>query len=171
MDPSPSRRNTWEGSTSSRPRTWMPRSSGHRRPPKRSASPSRFARSGRCATPRGRRDDGSPSADPTAIGRIFREESGRAVATLIRIFGDIDVAEDAVQEAFVVAVRKWPIDGLPPNPGGWITTTARNRAIHRLRRVSPGRDLLDEVAVLPLDDNIPNTTEQVAHVEGDRLRI
>jgi RNA polymerase sigma-70 factor, ECF subfamily len=58
------------------------------------------------------------------------------VAALIRAFGDIDVAEDAVQDAFAVALRKWPGDGLPPNPGGWITTTARNRAIDRLRRES-----------------------------------
>jgi RNA polymerase sigma-70 factor (ECF subfamily) len=69
------------------------------------------------------------------------------VAALIRVFGDIDVAEDAVQEAFAVALGKWPGDGLPPNPGGWITTTARNRAIDRLRRESRGRDC-SAVAVL-----------------------
>ena len=93
------------------------------------------------------------------------------MATLIRIFGDIDVAEDGVQEAFTVALRKWPSDGLPPNPGGWITTTARNRAIDRLRRESRGRDLLDEVAVLPLDNDVPGTAQEVAHVEDDRLRL
>jgi RNA polymerase sigma-70 factor, ECF subfamily len=71
------------------------------------------------------------------------------VAALIRAFGDIDVAEDAVQEAFAIALRKWPADGhLPPNPGGWITMTARNRAIDRLRRESRGKDLLDEAALL-----------------------
>jgi predicted RNA polymerase sigma factor len=64
-----------------------------------------------------------PSVDDPLIGRIFRGESGRSVATLIRIFGDIDLAEDAVQEAFALALRKWPVEGLPPNPGGWITTT------------------------------------------------
>ena len=64
--------------------------------------------------------DAAPKLDEAEIGRIFREDSGRSVATLIRIFGDIDVAEDAVQEAFAVALRKWPRDGLPPNPGGWI---------------------------------------------------
>ncbi|HEV8683297.1 MAG TPA: RNA polymerase sigma factor, partial [Actinomycetota bacterium] len=69
--------------------------------------------------------DTAPTLDPAEVGRIFREESGRSVATLIRVFGDIDVAEDAVQEAFAVALRTWPGDGLPPNPGGWITTTAR----------------------------------------------
>src|SRR4029453_18670186 len=68
------------------------------------------------------------------IARVFREESGRAVATMVRFFGDIDVAEEAVQDAFTVAVGRWPEEGLPPNPGGWITTTAKNRAIDRLRR-------------------------------------
>ena len=82
------------------------------------------------------------------VGRVFREESGRSLATLIRIFGQIDLAEDAVQEAFALAVHKWPQDGLPPNPGGWITTTARNRATDRLRREARGRALLREVAML-----------------------
>ena len=72
--------------------------------------------------------------DQAEVARIFREESGRSVATLIRVVGDIDLAEDAVQEAFAIALRRWPADGLPPNPGGWITTTARNRALDRLRR-------------------------------------
>ncbi|MDP9299519.1 MAG: sigma-70 family RNA polymerase sigma factor, partial [Actinomycetota bacterium] len=93
------------------------------------------------------------------------------MATLIRFFGDIDVAEDAVQEAFAVALRKWPIDGLPPNPGGWITTTARRAAIDRLRRESRGRDLLDEVAVLSPDIGDPSVPREVAHVEDDRLRL
>ena len=113
---------------------------------------------------------GSPAVDAAAISRIFREESGRSVATLIRTFGDIDVAEDAVQDAFAIALRKWPIDGLPPNPGGWITTTARNRAIDRLRQESRGRDLLHEVAVLPFDNDAPGTAQEV-HVEDDRLRL
>ena len=82
------------------------------------------------------------------IAAIFRAESGRSVATLVRLFGSIDIAEEAVQDAFAVAIERWPSDGLPPNPGAWITTTARNRAIDRLRRESRGRDLLVEVAVL-----------------------
>ncbi|MDG4792759.1 RNA polymerase sigma factor [Micromonospora sp. WMMD1082] len=73
-------------------------------------------------------------ADVTEVERVFRAEYGRAVAVLIRVFGDIDVAEDAVQEAFVTAIRRWPVDGAPPSPAGWIITTARNRAIDRLRR-------------------------------------
>ena len=68
------------------------------------------------------------------IERVFREEYGRAVAVLTRVFGDIDTAEDAVQDAFARAVARWPVDGLPPSPAGWIITTARNRAIDRLRR-------------------------------------
>jgi RNA polymerase sigma-70 factor, ECF subfamily len=92
------------------------------------------------------------------------------VAALIRFFGDIDVAEDAVQEAFAVALRKWPGDGLPPNPGGWITTTARNRAIDRLRRESRGRELLGEVALLsPGDDSA--MPEEGGPVQDDRLRL
>jgi RNA polymerase sigma-70 factor, ECF subfamily len=79
------------------------------------------------------------AADPSAtahevVDRLFREESGRAVATLIRVLGDFDLAEEAVQEAFVTALETWPERGLPANPGAWITTTARNRAIDRIRR-------------------------------------
>ena len=91
--------------------------------------------------------EAAPELDEAEVGRIFREESGRSVAALIGIFGDIDLAEDAVQEAFAVALGRWPRDGVPPNPGGWITTTARNHAIDRLRRESRGRELLSEVAV------------------------
>jgi RNA polymerase sigma-70 factor (ECF subfamily) len=92
------------------------------------------------------------------------------VAALIRVFGDFDVAEDAVQEAFAVALRKWPGDGLPPNPGGWITTTARNRAIDRLRRESRGRELLGEVAVLS-GGNDSGMPEEGGPVQDDRLRL
>jgi RNA polymerase sigma-70 factor (ECF subfamily) len=114
---------------------------------------------------------GPPAIDVAAIGRVFREESGRCVATLIRILGDIDVAEDAVQDAFAVALRKWPIDGLPPNPGGWITTTARRCAIDRLRRASRGRALLDDVAVLSSGAEDPGSPEVMANVQDDRLRL
>lgn len=76
------------------------------------------------------------SAEINEIERCFRHQYGRCVATLIRIFGDISLAEEMVQEAFVIAVSRWPAEGIPPNPGGWITTTARNRAIDRLRRES-----------------------------------
>ena len=70
------------------------------------------------------------------VEAVFRREYGRCVASLIRFLGDIDAAEEAVQDAFTVAVARWPADGQPPNPGAWIVTTARNRAIDRLRRES-----------------------------------
>jgi RNA polymerase sigma-70 factor (ECF subfamily) len=115
--------------------------------------------------------DDAPKVDEAAIGQIFREESGRSVAALIRVFSDIDVAEDAVQEAFAVALNKWPGEGLPPNPGGWITTTARNRAIDRLRRESRGRVLLSEVAILSPGNDDPVLPEEGEPVQDDRLRL
>ena len=119
--------------------------------------------------------DGRSSRDleTAEIDRIFREESGQAVATLIRVFGDIDLAEDAVQDAFVAALRKWPVDGLPPSPGGWIMTTARNRIVDRLRRQSRGRELLSEAGLLMVmrhnDDS--RQPEEVGPVQDDRLRL
>jgi RNA polymerase sigma-70 factor (ECF subfamily) len=98
----------------------------------------------------------------------FRREYGRAVATLVRSFGDIDVAEEAVQEAFLVAVERWPVTGLPPNPGGWITTTARHRAIDRLRREASRHDRHAQTALL--HDSQP-TPEPVGPVTDDRLRL
>lgn len=78
---------------------------------------------------------GDPAFD-AAVERIFKDEFGRVVASLARRFGDLDVAEDAAGEALVVALEKWRADGIPPNPGGWLTTTAGNRAIDRIRRES-----------------------------------
>jgi RNA polymerase sigma-70 factor (ECF subfamily) len=114
--------------------------------------------------------DAATALDGAEVGRIFREESGRSLAALIGAFGDIDVAEDAVQEAFAVALGKWPCDGVPPNPGGWITTTARHHAIDRLRRESRGRELLSEVAVLLPGSDDPGNPE-VGPVPDDRLRL
>src|SRR2546425_10672960 len=108
-----SRRNTWAASTSSRPKTSTPRSLGRRRPPQQSRSQSRSARSDTYPRPDSVGDvDTARKLDEAEVGRIFREESGRSVAALIRVFGDIDVAEDAVQDAFAVALRKWTGDGL-----------------------------------------------------------
>ena len=87
----------------------------------------------------------SPAAE---IERVFREEYGRAVAVLVRVFGDIDVAEEAVQDAFTAAVQRWPSTGLPPSPAGWIITTARNRAIDRLRREASRDDRHAQAALL-----------------------
>lgn len=116
-------------------------------------------------------DLGLPSKpDAAEVERVFREEYGRSVATLIRIFGDIDVAEDAVQEAFAVALRKWS-GGMPPNPGGWITTTARNRGIDRLRRESRGREVLSDAASSSADITEVDLTEKVGQMRDDRLRL
>jgi RNA polymerase sigma-70 factor, ECF subfamily len=110
--------------------------------------------------------DNSPTE--ATIGRIFRSQYGRCVATLIGTFGDIDIAEDSVQEAFATAMHKWPTAGVPPNPGGWITTTARNRAIDRLRRETRGRALLDDAAVLADANDSP---KEVDLLRDDRLRL
>jgi RNA polymerase sigma-70 factor, ECF subfamily len=117
--------------------------------------------------------DGDAATRPerAEVGRIFREESGRSLAALIGVFGDIDLAEDAVQEAFAVALGKWPGDGVPPNPGGWITTTARHQAIDRLRRESRGRELLSEVAVLSAGSDDAGRPQEVGPVTDDRLRL
>ena len=105
--------------------------------------------------------------DSPAIERVFRDESGRAVATLVRLFGSIDIAEEAVQEAFVVASERWPHDGLPPNPGGWIVTTARRRAIDRLRREASRNDRHAQAALLHEEGE----REEVGPVTDDRLRL
>jgi RNA polymerase sigma-70 factor, ECF subfamily len=89
-----------------------------------------------------------PAVDGSDIERVFREEYGRAVAVLVRAFGDIDFAEEAVQDAFTVAVQRWPSTGLPPSPAGWIVTTARNRAIDRFRREASREDRHAQAALL-----------------------
>ena len=106
--------------------------------------------------------------DATAIGEVFRKNAGRSVAALIAAIGDIDLAEDTVQEAFAVALRRWPTDGLPPNPGAWITTTARNRALDRLRRESRERQL---AAQLPEQAAAGDDQEEEELVQDDRLRL
>lgn len=101
------------------------------------------------------------------IERVFREEHGRAVAVLVRVFGDIDIAEDAVQDAFAAAVRRWPASGLPPSPAGWIITTARNRAIDRLRREASREDRHAQAALLHARDE----PREESAVGDDRLRL
>jgi RNA polymerase sigma-70 factor (ECF subfamily) len=104
----------------------------------------------------------------TEIARVFTEEYGRAVAVLVRVFGDIDIAEEAVQDAFTTAVQRWPESGLPPSPAGWIITTARNRAIDRLRREASRADRHAEAALLHARADEPD--EELA-VRDDRLRL
>ncbi|MHB8813189.1 MAG: RNA polymerase sigma factor [Steroidobacteraceae bacterium] len=101
------------------------------------------------------------------IERVFREQHGRAVAVLIRSFGDIDMAEEAVQDAFTEAVQRWPSTGLPPSPAGWIITTARNRAIDRLRREGSRDDRHRQAA----DMLTPDEREEETAVTDDRLRL
>jgi RNA polymerase sigma-70 factor (ECF subfamily) len=117
---------------------------------------------------------------PELVDRLFREESGRAVATLIRTTGDFDIAEDSVQDAFLVAVERWPGEGLPANPGAWITTTARNRAIDRLRRHRRLQDKAEQLrreAVIEAEsatdvETIVLSREASDHpIVDDRLRL
>jgi RNA polymerase sigma-70 factor (ECF subfamily) len=130
-----------------------------------------------------------PSADAAALERAYRESAGRAVATLVRVFGDIDIAEEAVQEAFTVAAERWASTGVPPNPGGWIVTTARNKALDRLRRessrhsretqsVREAQALLGADARAQLDQArlagaglAEAEAEEVGPVQDDRLRL
>ena len=112
------------------------------------------------------------------LENVFRQEAGRCTATLIRILGDIDLAEDAVAEAFAIAAAHWPRTGIPPNPGGWITTTARNCAIDRIRREStrPERHLaahhLHQTAMTTDDPDDPDEVDEVDEVvPNDQLRL
>jgi RNA polymerase sigma-70 factor, ECF subfamily len=109
-----------------------------------------------------------PAVPHAEIERVFREQYGRAVAVLVRVFGDIDLAEEAVQDAFTTAVASWPGSGLPPAPAGWIITTARNRAIDRLRRES-SRDSRHAEATLLQARGEPQ--QQEGPVPDDRLRL
>ena len=103
------------------------------------------------------------------VAAAFREEWGRVVATLIRVTGDWDVAEECAQDAFMLALERWPRDGVPRNPGAWLTTTARNRAIDSARRATTGASKLREVTVLASGDE-PYRPED-SGVDDDRLRL
>jgi RNA polymerase sigma-70 factor (ECF subfamily) len=105
--------------------------------------------------------------DSRDVERVFREEYGRAVSVLVRVFGDIDVAEDGVQEAFVIASERWAVDGLPASPAGWIITTARNRIIDRVRRESSRDDRQAQAALLHQRDE----PDEELSVDDDRLRL
>ena len=108
-----------------------------------------------------------PAVGAGDIERVFRGEYGRAVAVLARHFGDIDIAEEAVQDAFTVAVQRWPAAGLPPSPAGWIITTARNRAVDRLRREASRQDRHAQAALLHARGDPP----EEGTVHDDRLRL
>ena len=104
----------------------------------------------------------------TDIERVFRQEYGRAVAVLVRVFGDIDLAEEAVQDAFAAALQRWPSDGVPPSPAGWIITTARNRAIDRFRREATRDERQVQADLLQEPDD---SEEEDTAVRDDRLRL
>ena len=102
-----------------------------------------------------------------AIARVHHEEWARVVASLTRRFGDLDIAEEAAAEAFATAVERWPADGVPPNPGGWLTTTATRKAIDRIRREHKRDDKQEEARMLEDDD----PTEPLGAIDDDRLRL
>ncbi|NBH06999.1 DUF6596 domain-containing protein [Amycolatopsis sp. SID8362] len=102
-----------------------------------------------------------------AITRVHHEEWARVVAALTRRFGDLDIAEEAAAEAFATAVERWPSDGVPPNPGAWLTTTANRKAIDRIRRESK-RDDKQKEAQLVYDDDPP---DPLGAIDDDRLRL
>ena len=115
-----------------------------------------------------------------AVDRVFREESGRVVAGLIRATGDFDLAEESVQDAFVSALDHWPREGIPPNPGAWISTTARRKAIDRLRRAKRLTEKTEALAQLaaaesgglaPAPDEVADVTAEQPAVQDDRLRL
>ncbi|WP_348787365.1 sigma-70 family RNA polymerase sigma factor [Leifsonia sp. NPDC080035] len=113
---------------------------------------------------------GAPEA-PAAVADVFRAEYGRAVSVLYRALGDLDRAEDAVQEAFAIAAGRWPTDGVPPAPAGWIIVTARRRAIDRLRRESVGREREAQATrLLALDAGDPQPADD-GPIGDDRLRL
>src|SRR5215207_5668551 len=105
--------------------------------------------------------------DPDGVAHVYRQEYGRCLATLVRVLGDIDLAEEAVQDAFAAALERWPAAGLPPNPGAWITTTTRNRAIDRLRREASRDDRHAQAALL----HQPGEPQEVGPVRDDQLRL
>ena len=169
-------RSTSAGTTWSRPRTSTTRS--RRRP----GSPARGVgtvevrpiqelaseRRRRHAADRPRRRRPSP----------FREDHGRALATLIRVLGDFDLAEEAVADAYLVALEHWPVDGIPDNPGAWITTTARNRAIDRVRRARRFADKAELIARDAADDADRAATamlmaaeDEMHPIPDDQLRL
>jgi len=102
------------------------------------------------------------------VTRAHHEEWARVVASLTRRFGDLDIAEEAAAEAFATAVERWPSDGVPPNPGAWLTTTAKRKAIDRIRRENKRDDKHKEAQMVYDNDDPP---EPVGAIDDERLRL
>jgi RNA polymerase sigma-70 factor (ECF subfamily) len=102
------------------------------------------------------------------LGQVFREEWSRAVAILTRVLGDLELAEDAVQDAFATALERWPRDGVPRTPGAWIVTTARNRAIDRIRRDTVFRRKAEALARL---EELPDEEDELSAIPDERLAL
>ena len=122
------------------------------------------------------RDERRPGADhpAAAVEQAFRDERASVLATLIRHVGDFQLAEDAVQDAFASAVATWERDGVPANPGAWLTTAARRKAIDRLRRTRSLADRADRLAELARQDaqeHAPDASAEENTVDDDRLRL
>ena len=160
-------RSTSAASTSSTPTTSIKRWRGRRRSSKRSTTTSRCGPSAPRAPPGCAPLTGAWMDD---VERAFREAHGPAIATLIRLFGDITLAEDAVQDAFAAAVHRWPKDGVPDNPAGWIVTTARNRAIDLVRRSRRRRELTEQIAADRLRAETTAAAEDPEPMHDDQLR-
>jgi RNA polymerase sigma-70 factor (ECF subfamily) len=125
---------------------------------------------GRCG--RGPAGQGvAASAEHATVARLAREEWGRAVAALVRAYGDVQLAEDAVQDAFALALERWPADGVPASPGGWIVAVGRNRAIDRLRRARVGAAKAEEAARSTFRDETEPEEEDVSSIPDDRLSL
>ena len=128
------------------------------------------------AAPDAPREPAPGAAD--IVERTFRDEHGRALATLIRVLGDFDLAEEAVSDAYLIALERWPLDGAPSNPGAWITTTARNRAIDRIRR---DRRFAEKVEVIARDGDLDAgrragalgaaAEDEMSPIPDDQLRL
>ena len=124
---------------------------------------------------------GDPAATRAAgdvVARVFREEHGRVIATLIRVLGDFDLAEEAVSDAYLAALERWPLDGVPGNPGAWITTTARNRAVDRARRAATYAEKAVQAARDAAFDASARTgalqaaaEDEMAPIPDDQLRL
>ncbi len=110
-----------------------------------------------------------------AIGKIFKSESGRVLASLIRILGDLQLAEDALQDAFAIAIEKWPTEGIPKNPGAWLISAGKFRAIDAIRRIGRGQELIAEQLYLDEEhakaDSVAPVEWERHIIEDDQLRL